>query len=84
MFAPHIACPPHGCALSTDLGYGYGWFVAKQPEGRLIYHLGRIDGYLSYNGFYPASNVDVVVLSNLEGTNVLKIGTTLAGMVLDK
>lgn len=84
MFAPHIPCPPHGCALSTDLGYGYAWFVAKQPEGRLIYHLGRIDGYLSYNGFYPASNVDVVVLSNLEGTNVLKIGTTLAGMVLSK
>ena len=81
MFAPHIPCPPHGCALSTDLGYGYGWFIAKEPEGRLIYHLGRVDGYLSFNGFYPASKITVVVLSNLEGTNVLKIATTLADMV---
>ena len=74
-------CPPHGCALSTDLGYGYGWFIAQEREGRLIYHLGRIDGYLSFNGFYPTSKITVVVLSNLEGTNVLKIATTLAGMV---
>lgn len=81
MFAPHIPCPPHGCALSTDLGYGYAWFIAQEPEGRLIYHLGRIDGYLSFNGFYPARKITVVVLSNLEGTNVLRIATTLAGMV---
>jgi CubicO group peptidase (beta-lactamase class C family) len=81
MFAPHIPCPPHGCVLSTDLGYGYGWFIAQEPQGRLIYHLGRIDGYLSFNCFYPASKITVVVLSNLEGTNVLKIATTLAAEV---
>ncbi len=81
MFAPHIPCPLHGCLLSTDLGYGYGWFIAQESQGRLIYHLGRVDGYLSFNGFYPASKITVVVLSNLEGTNVLKIATTLAGMV---
>lgn len=81
MFAPHIPCPPRGCALSTDLGYGYGWFIAQEPLGRLIYHLGRVDGYLSFNGFYPARKITVVVLSNLEGTNDLKIATTLAGMV---
>lgn len=81
MFTPHIACPSHGCALSSDQGYGYGWFIAQEPEGKLIYHLGRIDGYVTYNGFYPASNLYVIVLSNIEGTDVLKMGTTLAGMV---
>ncbi|HEU0003456.1 MAG TPA: serine hydrolase domain-containing protein [Ktedonobacteraceae bacterium] len=84
MFTPQIPCPPPGpggCLLSTDLGYGYGLFIAAEPQGRLIYHVGRIDGYLTYSGFYPASKLSVVVLSNLETTNVLQIGRTLASMV---
>ncbi len=27
IFASHIPCPPHGCALSPDLGYG--WFARR-------------------------------------------------------
>jgi CubicO group peptidase (beta-lactamase class C family) len=84
MFALHIPCPPSGsggCLLSTDQGYGYGWFIGKGPQGKLLYHVGRIDGFLSYNGFYPQSGLDGVVLSNFEGTNVIDIGRTLASMV---
>ncbi len=84
MFALHVPCPSSGsggCLQHADVGYGYGWFVAQEPQGRLIYHIGRIDGFLSYNGFYPATGVVVVVLSNLESTNVLQIGDTLATMV---
>lgn len=84
MFTVHIPCPrggPGGCLLHTDLGYGYGWFIAAEPQGRLIYHVGRIDGYVTYNGFYPKSNLIVVVLGNRESTDVLKIGRMLASMV---
>lgn len=84
MLQLHIPCPPsgaRGCLLSTDQGYGYGLFLAQEPQGKLIYHVGRIDGYLTYNGFYPTSNLVVVVLSNLETTDVLKIGRILAAMV---
>jgi len=84
MFALHASCPssgPGGCLMHSDLGYGYGWFIAQEPEGRLIYHVGRIDGFLAYNGFYLATNTDVVVLSNLETTDVLQIGRTLGSMV---
>ena len=83
MFALHASCPSSGsggCLMRSDLGYGYGWFIAQEPKGRLIYHVGRIDGFLAYNGFYPATNTDVVVLSNLETTNVLQIGRTLGNM----
>ncbi len=80
MFAPHIPWPLYGCLLSTDLGDGYGWFIAQESQGRLIYHLGRVDGIYLLMGL-SASKITVVVLSNLEGTNVLKIATTLAGMV---
>jgi CubicO group peptidase (beta-lactamase class C family) len=81
MFTVHIPCPPsgpRGCLLHSDLGYGYGWFLAAQPQGKLIYHVGRVDGFLAYNGFYPKSDLIVVVLSNLETTNVLGIGLKLA------
>ena len=84
MFALHASCPssgPGGCLMRSDLGYGYGWFIAQEPQGRLIYHVGHIDGFFAYNGFYPATNTDVVVLSNLETTNVLQIGQTLGSMV---
>jgi CubicO group peptidase (beta-lactamase class C family) len=84
MFTPHIPCQPvgpGGCLLSTDLGYGYGLFIAAEPQGRLIYHVGRIDGYVTYSGFYPASRLSVVVLSNVESPDVLQIGRTLASMV---
>lgn len=84
MFTLHMPCPKSGlggCLLSTDKGYGYGWFIGSEPQGKLIYHVGRIDGFVTYNGFYPARHLIVVVLSNWETTNVLKIGLTLASMV---
>ncbi len=84
MFTLHIPCPKSGsggCLLPTDKGYGYGWFIGSEPQGKLIYHVGRIDGFVTYNGFYPARHLTVVVLSNWETTNVLKIGLILASMV---
>lgn len=84
MFTPHIPCPPAGpggCLLHTDQGYGYGWFIAAEPQGKLIYHVGHIDGFFTYNGFYAESHLVVVVLSNLETTDVLKIGRTLASFM---
>jgi CubicO group peptidase (beta-lactamase class C family) len=79
MFTSH-ACTapgPNGCGP----GYGYGWFVMQQSGGKYLYHVGHIDGYYSYNGFYPSTDLVVVVLSNLETTDVLHIGRTLATMV---
>ena len=84
MFALHAPCPasgPGGCILHEDRGYGYGWFIAQEPQGRLIYHVGHIDGFFAFNGFYPATNTDVVVLSNLETTNVWQVGIKLGSMV---
>lgn len=82
MLAAHIPCPANGCALPTDLGYGYGWFVAKDAGRTLIYHLGHIDGFLTFNGFYPDDDLDVVVLSNMDSSPVLAISTHLGEMPL--
>ncbi len=84
MFAQHVPCPPpgspKGCVSQSDTGYGYGWFLADEAQGQLIYHVGRIDGFFAYNGFYSNKNLDVVVLSNLETTDVWQIGRMLADM----
>ncbi len=82
MFTAYVPCPAGGCALASDLGYGYGWFLARESNRTLIYHLGHIDGFLTYNGFYPQDNVDVVLLSNLETTAVLSISVHLGAMAL--
>ena len=78
MTTAHISCPPGGCALGDDTGYGYGWFVAAEPAGTYVYHWGHIDGFGTSNGFYAAQKTFVVVLSNLETTDAFGISTHLA------
>ena len=80
MFTPAIPCPAGGCALPSDRGYGYGWFIAAEAGQTLIYHLGRIDGFLTYNGFSRPDDITVVLLSNLETTAVLGDSLKLAEM----
>jgi CubicO group peptidase (beta-lactamase class C family) len=82
MVTPHVPCPTGGCALGSDVGYGYGWFVAEPGGERYVYHWGRIDGFKSSNGFYPREGVDVVLLSNLETTDVFGISTELGARAL--
>ena len=82
MFRVHIPCPTGGCALSTDLGYGYGWFLADEYGYRYNYHWGRIDGFRSSNGFYPQAQVSVIVLSNLETTDTWGISSDLGAIAL--
>src|SRR5438067_84856 len=38
------------CALSTDVGYGYGWFVAQVSGRPYAYRWGHIDGFVSTKG----------------------------------
>jgi len=86
MLAVHAACPPPGspggCLTSADLGYGYGWFIDRTSYGPLYQHVGRIDGWGSFNGIYPRQHEHIIVLANSEATSVLDIGTTLAALTL--
>lgn len=77
MLTPQVACPAGGCALSSDVGYGFGWFLADRSGRRYVYHWGRIDGFRSSNGFYPVEDVTVIVLSNLETVDTFGISTKL-------
>jgi CubicO group peptidase (beta-lactamase class C family) len=78
-----VPCKPGGCALSTDLGYGYGWFVAQVSGRPYVYHWGHIDGFVSTNGFDPADGTVVIALSNLETTPTFGMSATLEQIALD-
>jgi CubicO group peptidase (beta-lactamase class C family) len=73
---------PGRASTFTSLGYGFGWFIDRTPDGLRHEHEGRIDGYLSYNAIYPASGEHIVVLANSEATPVRAIAAMLAHLTL--
>jgi CubicO group peptidase (beta-lactamase class C family) len=82
MLRPSVACADGSCGLPPGEGYGYGWFIGADAGRPLISHSGRLDGFLSYNGFYPHDGIDVIVLSNSETTDVSGIALRLGEMAL--
>lgn len=48
----------------------------------LYQHVGRIDGWGSFNGIYPRQHEHIIILANSEATSVLDIGTILAALTL--
>ena len=77
-----VPCKPGGCALASDTGYGYGWFVALVDARPYAYHWGRIDGFVSTNGFDAADETVVIALSNLETTPTFAMSASLEGLAL--
>jgi CubicO group peptidase (beta-lactamase class C family) len=77
MLTMHAPCPYHACPLPTDHGYGYGWFTGGAGAAKLVNHSGSVDGFWAYNGFYPARDTVVVILSNLDTTAINPISARL-------
>jgi CubicO group peptidase (beta-lactamase class C family) len=73
----HAPCPYQTCPLTADQGYGYGWFVGGNGPARLVNHSGSVDGFWAYNGFYPARDTAVVILSNLDTVAINPISARL-------
>ena len=51
-----------------DVGYGFGWFVNKNDDFKLVYHLGGDPGYGSIISFIPEKEIGLIILANLDGT----------------
>jgi CubicO group peptidase (beta-lactamase class C family) len=82
MLRPSVVCADGSCGLPPGEGYGYGWFIGADVGHPLISHSGRVDGFVSFNGFYPQDGIDVIVLSNSETTDVSGIALHLGEMAL--
>ena len=62
-FTPYVST---GLPVARSAAYGYGWFIGTEGGRRLYSHVGDINGFVSFNGFFPDDGLTVVVLSNLE------------------
>jgi CubicO group peptidase (beta-lactamase class C family) len=52
------------------IGYGYGWFVEDFRGQRWVNHGGNIDGMAALVGFLPESKIGVVILTNMNQSDV--------------
>ena len=75
MFTPAIG--DYGPALN----YGYGWFVNQQLNRRSISHPGGLPGFASMITRYPDDKVLIVVLSNLQNSQIVRASRDLAAIV---
>jgi CubicO group peptidase (beta-lactamase class C family) len=73
----HAPCPYQSCPLPADRGYGYGWFVGGTGRAKLVNHSGSVLGFWAYNGFYPARDIVVVVLGNLDTIDINRVSAQL-------
>lgn len=61
--------------------YGYGWFSNKQLDRRAIFHPGGLPGFSAMITRFPDDKVLIVLLSNLENSQIIRAGNDLAAIV---
>jgi CubicO group peptidase (beta-lactamase class C family) len=81
-FTPQAKCPSAGCLDSPSSGYAFGWLVDRLNGHRYMYHPGLLQGYHASNAYLPDDDIAVVVLSNVQDTDVNGINRHLATMAL--
>jgi CubicO group peptidase (beta-lactamase class C family) len=81
-FTPQARCPSGGCLDSPSTAYAYGWLVDTLQGHRYLYHPGLLQGYHTSNAYLPGDDIAVVVLSNVQDTDVNGINRRLATMAL--
>jgi CubicO group peptidase (beta-lactamase class C family) len=61
--------------------YGYGWFVNKQFNHRALSHPGGVPGFTSILTRFPQDKVLIVLLGNLENSQVIRASNDLAAII---
>jgi CubicO group peptidase (beta-lactamase class C family) len=71
---PRIAVPAEQLGplsrAADSMAYGSGWFLLDYRGRNVAMHGGGAPGLRSYVGIMPSKNLGVVVLSNMDGTEV--------------
>jgi CubicO group peptidase (beta-lactamase class C family) len=61
--------------------YGYGWFINKQLDHRAISHPGGLPGFTSILTRFPDDKVLIVLLGNIENSQVIRASNDLAAIM---
>jgi CubicO group peptidase (beta-lactamase class C family) len=72
-----VMLTPHADVPLADNKYGYGWFIGDTVGHPMVGHTGRIEGFTSFNAYYPEDKTAVVVLCNQWLCDVQSIGIQL-------
>jgi CubicO group peptidase (beta-lactamase class C family) len=78
MFAPSIIVDESADPPSY---YGYGWEMTEHLGRQLIWHVGRLAGFVTMTARYPDEELLVVVLSNVGGASPDLIAHDIAAIV---
>jgi len=68
-------------AFGPAPNYGYGWFVNKQFNHRAISHPGGVPGFTSILTRFPDDKVVIILLGNLENSQVIRASNDLAAII---
>ncbi|MHB9108097.1 MAG: serine hydrolase [Armatimonadota bacterium] len=68
LFGGRVLSPASLQAMTTVVAgdYGYGQSIGNQFKRTVISHIGRINGYVSYLGYFPDERVTIVLLLNYD------------------
>jgi CubicO group peptidase (beta-lactamase class C family) len=76
MIAPQVSVPDvvsddaSDNASKDQVYFGYGWYISLSSGRRVVAHDGKIPGFRNYLAHYPDDRVDIIILSNLDTTDV--------------
>lgn len=81
LFSQYVAAPslPH-VPTYDSVSYGYGWFVGERLGHTVAGHGGTYNGFRALIERYPEEEVSIIVLSNLESSDIA--ATTFPSQVI--
>jgi len=71
IFTPVVTIPYFPYAPPYDeLSYGYGWFIGERLGHRVAGHGGTYNGFRALIEHYPDDEIAIIILSNLESSDI--------------
>jgi len=64
-------------AAEQGTQYGYGIYIKGTGDATVHGHPGGVPGFAAYNEIWPATNLSIVILSNLNTADARSIGRTI-------
>ncbi|MCU0462871.1 MAG: beta-lactamase family protein [Bacteroidales bacterium] len=62
--------PQFAIDATSDLSYGYGWFVAGSDDNKIVYHPGSNGGFRTIVFMIPSKKYSVIIFSNRTGIDL--------------
>jgi len=72
MLSPHLS------------NYAYGWWIQNKFNQKIQWHRGNVSGFVAILTHFPEKNLSIIVLSNINRTQVKAMSTELSAIAFDE